>query len=411
MQIQLAQRMDAMKASEIREILKLTRKPGVISFAGGLPAPEVFPVAEMQEVAGTMLASRGCEVLQYSTTEGEADLREWIAGRMNSRLGTSVEPSEILVTSGSQQGLDLTGEVLCESPTYLGAIQAFTAYRPRFVEVPTDDDGMLPEELEKRLAGCRRPKIIYVVPDFQNPTGRCWSLERRRQVRDVARGFPVVVVEDNPYGELRFEGIARPPLKALDRHGQVVMLGTFSKILCPGLRLGWIAAPVELLEKYVLVKQGADLHTSTLCQRLAADYVRGTTWTPRSPASGRSTGAAGTSWWRRWSASFRPGCASRGPRAGFSCGWSCRSTSRDGTSWCTAWSTTWRSCRAARSFRTAGTRTPCGSTSPTCPSPASRRASAASPAPSASCSPKRQSPPPPSLVGRVRELLTVNREL
>jgi DNA-binding transcriptional MocR family regulator len=283
MQIQLAQRMEAMKASEIREILKLTRKPSVISFAGGLPAPETFPVAEMQAVAGTMLASRGCEVMQYSTTEGEADLREWIAGRMNGRLGTSVEASEILVTSGSQQGLDLTGkvlldegdEVLCESPTYLGAIQAFTAYRPRFVEVPTDDDGMLPEELAKRLAGCRRPKIIYVVPDFQNPSGRSWSLERRRQVRDVASRFPVVIVEDNPYGELRFEGVARPPLKAMDRHGQVVMLGTFSKILCPGLRLGWIAAPVELLEKYVLVKQGADLHTSTLCQRLAADYVRG----------------------------------------------------------------------------------------------------------------------------------------
>lgn len=278
----LAQRMERMKASEIRELLKLTRRPEVISFAGGLPAPEAFPVREMQEVAGRMLGSRGCEVMQYSTTEGEADLRAWIASRMNGRLGTSVTPDEVLVTSGSQQGLDLTGKVLldegdavlCESPTYLAAIQCFTAYRATFVEVPTDDDGMLPEELDRRLRTAHRPKVVYVIPDFQNPSGRCWSLERRRRLIDVVSRHDVVVVEDNPYGELRFEGVALPSLKSLDRRGQVVHLSTFSKILCPGLRLGWVAAPPELLEKYVLVKQGADLHTSTLAQRLAADYVQ-----------------------------------------------------------------------------------------------------------------------------------------
>jgi len=277
----LAQRMDRMKASEIREMLKLTRRPEVISFAGGLPAPEAFPVKEMQEVAARMLATRGCEVMQYSTTEVEPDLREWIAARMAARLQTAVTPDEVLITSGSQQGLDLSGKVLldegdsvlCESPTYLAAIQCFTAYRAQFVEVPTDDDGMLPEELDRRLRSAHRPKVVYVIPDFQNPTGRCWSLERRRRFMEVVAAHEVVVLEDNPYGELRFEGVALPALKALDRRNQVVMLATFSKILCPGLRLGWVAAPAPLLEKYVLVKQGADLHTSTLTQRLAADYV------------------------------------------------------------------------------------------------------------------------------------------
>lgn len=204
------------------------------------------------------------------------------ADQPDGRLGTAVTPEEALVTSGSQQGLDLTGKALldegdsvpCESPTYLAAMQCFSAYRATFVEVPADDDGMLPEELDRRLRTAHRPKAVSVIPDFQNPSGRCWSLERRRRLIEVVGRHDVVVVEDNPCGELRFEGVARPSLKSLDGRGQVVHLSTFSKTLCPGLRLGWVAAPAAPVEKFVLVKQGAELHTSTLAQRLAADYVQ-----------------------------------------------------------------------------------------------------------------------------------------
>jgi 2-aminoadipate transaminase len=181
-----ARRLDGMKASEIRELLKITQRPEVISFGGGLPAPELFPVEDLKVVMAEVLDREGPRALQYSTTEGHPGLREAIARRLNSQLGTAFEASGILITSGSQQGLDLTGkvflddddEVLCESPTYLGAINAFRAYRPRFVEVPTDDDGMVPAELERAIAGCRRPKLLYVIPNFQNPSGRTWSLPR-----------------------------------------------------------------------------------------------------------------------------------------------------------------------------------------------------------------------------------------
>ncbi|HUK14483.1 MAG TPA: PLP-dependent aminotransferase family protein [Thermoanaerobaculaceae bacterium] len=281
MAVQFAKRMESLKASEIREILKVTQRPEVISFAGGLPAPECFPVDEMREVAARVLSERGRVALQYSTTEGDPALRRAIAERMRDRLAADVPPEEVLITSGSQQGLDLTGKVfldegdavLCESPTYLGAINALQVYRPRFVEVPTDDDGMLPEELDKRLAAEPRAKLAYVIPDFQNPTGRTWSLARRHAFMEIVSRRKLPVVEDNPYGELRFEGTPLPALKAIDPDGLVVFLGTFSKIFCPGLRIGWLAARRRLLEKYVVVKQGADLHTSTLAQMQIAAYV------------------------------------------------------------------------------------------------------------------------------------------
>jgi len=163
--------------------------------------------------------------------------------------------------------------VLCESPTYLGAVNAMRAYGVAFVDVTTDDDGMLPDDLAKKLASCRRPKVIYVIPDFQNPAGRCWSTERRVALLEVAARHDVVVLEDCPYRDLRFEGEQRPSLKSLDKREQVVFLGTFSKIFCPGLRLGWVAAPQALLDKYVLVKQGVDLHTSSLNQMVLASYL------------------------------------------------------------------------------------------------------------------------------------------
>ncbi len=282
MAVRFAQRMNEVKASEIREILKLTQRPEVISFAGGLPAPETFPAEELAAVTARVLAESGARALQYSTTEGYPPLRRWIAGHMNETLGTTVSADDVLITSGSQQGLDLTGKifldegdvVLCESPTYLGAINALRAYRPRFVEVPTDDDGMIPEALETILDREPRAKVIYVIPDFQNPTGRTWSLPRRQALNEIVRRRQIPVVEDCPYAEVRFEGVPLPAIKSLDEDGLVVFLGTFSKIFCPGMRIGWVAAARPLLEKYVLGKQGADLQTATLAQMQVARYLQ-----------------------------------------------------------------------------------------------------------------------------------------
>lgn len=281
MEERFARRMDGLRASEIRELLKMTQRPEVISLAGGLPAPELFPVEELKVVALRVLEEQGAAAMQYSTTEGHPPLRAWIARRMTERLGAPTRPEEVLVTAGSQQAIDLTGKlfldegdvVLCESPTYLGALSALRAYQPRFVEVPTDADGMIPAELERRLAELRRVKLVYVVPDFQNPSGRTWSLERRRRFLEVVGRYGVTVVEDCPYGEVRFEGEPIPPLKSMDGAGQVVFLGTFSKIFCPGFRIGWAAAPRPLLDRYVLAKQGSDLHTSTRSQMEIATYL------------------------------------------------------------------------------------------------------------------------------------------
>jgi len=279
--IRYAARMSELRTSDIREILKVTQHPEVISFAGGLPASELFPTAELADLARDLLLSDGARALQYAPTEGLAVLRQLIADRLQSRFGLERTADEVLVVSGSQQALDLTGKlfiddgdvVLCESPTYLGAINAFQAYRPRFVEVPTDDDGMVPTELERRLAGLDRARFIYVVPDFQNPSGRRWSVDRRRALAEIAARFEVPVIEDAPYAELCFDGDALPPVASFDTEGLVIFLGTFSKILSPGLRLGWIAADEEILRRYVLVKQGADLHTSSLTQLLAARFI------------------------------------------------------------------------------------------------------------------------------------------
>ena len=274
MAIQFAKRMGRIKASEIREILKLTERPEVISFAGGLPAPELFPIEEMKKVAVKVLEEGGRQALQYSTTEGYAPLREKIAARM-SKVGIETKAENILITNGSQQGLDFTGKlfldpddvVVCESPSYLGAINAFMAYECKFAEVPTDDEGMVMEELEKILSATPKAKFIYVIPDFQNPTGKTWSVERRKRLLEIAGKFSLPIIEDNPYGELRFEGEMPPSIKSFDREGRVIFLGTFSKTFTPGLRLGWVCAEGSILDKYVLVKQGADLQASSISQR------------------------------------------------------------------------------------------------------------------------------------------------
>jgi DNA-binding transcriptional MocR family regulator len=273
--------MDALKASEIREILKVTQRPEVISFAGGLPAPELFPVKTLAAATQKVFEEDGMRALQYSTTEGHAPLRRKIAERMKTSWNAHVSPDQILITSGSQQGLDLTGKLLfdegdvalCESPTYLGAISAWNVVRPRWVEVATDDDGMDLAALEEQLRVYPNAKAVYVIPNFQNPSGRTWSLERRKGFMEIVERSGLYVVEDNPYGELRLEGAPIPSLKSFDTKGRVIALGTFSKVFCPGLRIAWIAAENPVYEKLVILKQGADLQTSTLGQLQVNRYL------------------------------------------------------------------------------------------------------------------------------------------
>lgn len=274
MAVRFADRMGKIEGSAIRELLKLTSRPEVISFAGGMPAPELFPVEEMKKVSVAVLEEQGRVALQYTSTEGYLPLRQKIADRMNKTLKTNVGPDDILITSGSQQGLDFSGKtfidkgdvILCESPSYMGALNAMKAYEPEFIEINTDNDGMIMEDLEKVLASNDKVKMIYVIPDFQNPSGRTWPLERRLKFMEIINKYEIPVVEDNPYGELRFDGESLPSLKSLDTKGLVIYLGTFSKIFCPGYRIGWTCASPQILGKFNICKQGADLQASTISQ-------------------------------------------------------------------------------------------------------------------------------------------------
>ncbi|MEG0466290.1 MAG: PLP-dependent aminotransferase family protein [Peptostreptococcus sp.] len=280
MAIKFAERTNNMEGSAIRELLKLTQKPEVISFAGGMPAPELFPVDAMIDVSRKVLEENGKVAMQYTTTEGYAPLREHLAKRMNDHLQTNVVADDLLITNGSQQCLDFIGKafldkddiVLCESPSYLGAINAFNAYQPKFIDVPTDGDGMIMEELEKILEENDRVKFIYVIPDFQNPSGRTWPLERRKKFMEIVNKYEIPVAEDNPYGELRYEGEYLPSLKSMDTKGLVMFLGTLSKVLSPGYRIGWVAAAPEILAKFNVIKQAADLQASTISQMEMAKF-------------------------------------------------------------------------------------------------------------------------------------------
>lgn len=285
-----AQRTQRMGSSAIRELLKYTEKPDIISFAGGLPSPDVFPVEEFNAACDRVLQKQGAMALQYSTTEGYLPLREMIA-RHSARYGIKITTENVLITSGSQQALDLLGKILIdpgdrilvESPTYLAAIQAWNAYGAEFITVPMDDDGMNTDYLEEALrAG---PKFIYVLPNFQNPTGVTLSMERRWKLIELADQYGVPIVEDDPYGQLRYEGEHLLSIVVLDSQfrddgtpcyrGNVIYLSTFSKTLAPGLRLGWVVAPPEVIGKLVQAKQGADLHTATFNQVVAYEVSRG----------------------------------------------------------------------------------------------------------------------------------------
>ncbi|HYO55818.1 PLP-dependent aminotransferase family protein [Archangium sp.] len=274
--VPLARRMSRMKASAVREILKVAERPDVLSFAGGLPAPELFPVEAIAQAHAEVFAEEGRAALQYSTTEGYGPLREWISSHLGER-GLRVAVDQVLITNGSQQGIDLVAKVMLdpgdvvvvENPSYLAALQTFSGYEASYAVVGSDDDGMRVDELEGLLHG-RKPKLIYLIPNFQNPKGTTLSLERRHAILRFAQRHRILILEDNPYGELRFRGEHLPSLASLDDEGVVVNLGTFSKTLAPGLRIGWAVGPRELIRALTVVKQSADLHTATVAQRATA---------------------------------------------------------------------------------------------------------------------------------------------
>jgi 2-aminoadipate transaminase len=279
-------RMSTVQRSFVREILKVTEQPDVISFAGGLPSPRSFPVQEIAEASRKVFAEGGAAALQYATTEGFPPLRELVA-RQYARHGMDISPDEILIVNGSQQGLDLTAKIfldagdtaLVERPTYLAAIQAFGLFEPVFRCVRLEEDGVDTGALAQEIAE-RSPKLFYCIPNFQNPTGISYSAEKRQETARLIEGGATILVEDDPYGELRFMGEELPPIRAyFDDYGQrspadaAILLGTFSKIVAPGLRMGWVCAGREIMEKLVIAKQASDLHSNVLSQRIIHRYL------------------------------------------------------------------------------------------------------------------------------------------
>lgn len=273
----LAQRAHKMNPSVIREILKVTEKPGIISFAGGLPSPETFPVEAISEATARVLAKDGHAALQYAASEGLGPLREWVAQDLK-KQGMNVGPTQVLITTGSQQGLDLVAKVLIDSgsrvlvetPTYLGALQAFTPFEPTFVGVNSDVQGVDVADFSAKAAGAR---FMYVLPNFQNPTGRTMSAERRHALARAAMAAGVPLVEDNPYGDLWFDRAPPQSLSSL-APDHSLYLGSFSKTLAPGLRLGYLVAPDEVMPKLLQAKQAADLHTPSFNQRIVAEVLQ-----------------------------------------------------------------------------------------------------------------------------------------
>lgn len=275
-----ATRTSRMGASVIREILKMIAQPGMVSLAGGIPAPESFPLDVIDNLTSRVISKYGSRAFQYDLTEGFIPLREALVDYLKSKyIQASVD--EILVSSGSQGALDSLGKILIspgdkvavEAPTYLGAIQAFNPYNPDYVRMDTDDDGLVPDSLEKILS-TDKIKFIYVIPTFQNPTGRTTTLERREKIAGIVQKYNTLVIEDDPYSVLRFRGEEIPSIKSL-APDHVVYMGTLSKVLAPGLRIGFCIAPKTIRDWLVLAKQGVDLHTSTFNQALAAEYISG----------------------------------------------------------------------------------------------------------------------------------------
>lgn len=273
-------RVKHLEASAIREIFKLLAKPGIISFAGGAPDPELFPKQEFAQIAKEILETQGNTALQYGITEGYTPLREWTKKRLISQ-GVLTEDEDVIIVSGGQQGIDLATKslinpgdgVICEEPSFIGGLNCFRSYNAQLYGVPVLSDGIDTEKLEEILKEHKNVKLLYTISTFQNPSGITVSLEKRKKILELAEKYDFLIYEDNPYGELRFSGEEIPTFKSLDKNDRVIYFGSFSKILAPGMRLGFTSAPAPLLERMIICKQTEDVHTNVLSQMIAYEFV------------------------------------------------------------------------------------------------------------------------------------------
>lgn len=282
MTITYSKRMDNFGISIIRELFKLAVDPEIISLAGGAPAPEVYPFEDFSNASMKAFEEYGNMIMAYDLTAGHPPLREIIARERMKAVGVEASTDNILITTGSQQGIDISGKlfldegdvVILESPTYLAAVNTFSSYMADYAEIPMDENGMIMEELEKVLKNTPRAKLIYVNPDFQNPTGRTLSLDRRKRLVELAEQYNIPVIEDNPYIEIRYDGEKLPAIKSFDTKGMVIYLGSFSKICAPGVRIGWVCATEEIVSQFDKIKQATDLHSSSVSQRELTKYMQ-----------------------------------------------------------------------------------------------------------------------------------------
>jgi len=361
-QWQFSQRAEQLQSSAIREILKITMRPEIISFAGGLPSPLTFPVERMREAYDAVLSRTGKVALQYGPSDGYAPLREWIADSL-STSDCRIVPEQVLMLSGSQQGLDLLGKVLVdegskvlvETPSYLGALQAFSVYRPEFVSVATDEDGLVPEALDAVGQGAR---LLYSLPNFQNPTGRSMTLERRVALVEACARLRVPLIEDDPYGALSYNGEPLPKLLNMNPAG-VVYMGSFSKVLTPGIRLGYAVAPVPLARKMEQAKQATDLHTAQLTQMVVHEVVKDGFLTEHIPTIRKLYAAQCQSMLDALQEFFPPALPGPVRRAACSSGSRCRRTSTAWNCWKRPSRKTSPSCRVRRSTQTHRRPIPC----------------------------------------------------
>ncbi len=281
MQFHFAQRVQTLKPSAIREILKYSSDPAVIPFSAGNPAPEAFPVEAVREITARIFAEQPIDALQYSLTEGYPALRDRLSAYMKQKHHIGREGDTLLITSGAQQVMDLAVKalcdegdvVLCEAPSFIGSLNSFRALKARLVGVPMEEDGMDMNALEEALKTQKNVRFIYTIPNFQNPSGVTMSLEKRRAMYALAKQYQVLILEDNPYGDLRYEGEDVPAIKSLDEEGVVLYAGSFSKVLSPGLRVGYAIGPAELLQKMIVCKQGEDVHTAILPQMICEEFM------------------------------------------------------------------------------------------------------------------------------------------
>ncbi|MCR5805454.1 MAG: PLP-dependent aminotransferase family protein [Oscillospiraceae bacterium] len=276
MEYKFSDKVQNLKPSAIREILKVTADPNIISFAAGNPAPDAFPVEKIKEITEEILAKEPIAALQYSITEGYVPLREAVKARLSAKSSFDPEKDDVIITSGGQQASELAcksflneGDTLiAESPSFVGCLNAFRSYNADLVGVKMDDEGIIPEELEKAIKNGRNVKLLYVIPNFQNPSGKCMSAERRKKVYELACRYDIVIIEDDPYGELRFAGENIPTIKSLDTEERVIYAGSFSKVISPGMRVGFACAPKEVISKMVVCKQVSDVHSNILAQMI-----------------------------------------------------------------------------------------------------------------------------------------------